>query len=85
MGLVKGYVGQLVNQPHLPRFENCWRTTDDNQISTVKKDSKHRPRWGKLTDEKNIPMYTKEWIKFNWGNLWCSQKLYTQRKKWLKN
>jgi len=25
--------------------------------------------WSKFTDEESMRMYTKEWVKLNWGNL----------------
>jgi len=34
---VKDHIYHLVNQPRLPLFETCWRATDGDQISTVKK------------------------------------------------
>jgi len=37
IGLVKDHVGHLFNQLPFPLLEKCWRITDANQISTVRK------------------------------------------------
>jgi len=34
-GLVKDHSGHLVNQTRLSLFEQCWKTTVGDQISTV--------------------------------------------------
>jgi len=34
-----------------------------------------RTWWSKFTDEENMPMYTKEWVKFIWGNLVWSKNV----------
>jgi len=31
-----------------------------------------------------MPMYTKEWIKFNWGRFWCSKICSNKEKKLMR-
>jgi len=74
IGLAKDHGGHLVNQPRLSLFEQYWKTAVGNEISTARKTNKHRTRWSKFADEESMLIYTKEWIKFNWGTLVWSKK-----------
>jgi len=69
IGLVMDHDGHLVNQSCCSVFEKCWKTTLENQISTIRKTNKHRTWWRKCTDESACLFYTDEWIKLNWKNL----------------
>ena len=51
IGLVRVHGGHLVNQPSWSLFEKCWKTTVENQISTIRKTNKHKPRWRKCIEE----------------------------------
>jgi len=51
IGLVKHHGGHLVNQTCLSLFEKCWKTTVDDEISTVRKTNKHTAWWRKCADE----------------------------------
>jgi len=67
--IVKDHGGHLVNQPRLSLFAYCEKATVGNQLHSVRKTNKHRTWWSKFTDEESMRMYTKDWVKFNWGKL----------------
>jgi len=61
------------HQPCISVFEKSWKTTLGNQISTTRETNRHRTWWRNCARWKCMPMYTDEWIKFNWRNLvWLS-------------
>jgi len=47
------------------------------QAQLGKQTNKHRTRWDIFADEESMPVYTTEWIKFNWGNLVWSRNVQT--------
>jgi len=72
IGLAKDRGGHLVNQPRLSFRDKCWETTVGHQKSIMQRNTKTKENeWTQNMVKKmyrwnRMPMYTDEWIEFNW-------------------
>jgi len=77
MELVKDHGGHLLTQSAL--LEICWQVVENNQ--KIQKTNIHNTA-RKITDEKSMPMYTKEWSWSHFEEICCDQKCWKKWKNW---